>query len=331
MHVRPVDAAALLRAASDVTLLGHVNPDPDAVGSALALGMVLRRRGAAVRVSFGGLSTLPESLRGLDTDGLFCAPQDLPDAEPMLVTLDTPTPARLGELADRPRAVRHAGGAVLVVDHHASHEEFGTQHVVDVAADATTVLVLDIIDALDEPLDAAVADCLYAGLMTDTSGFARATSATHRMAARLVEAGADTRRLNEELSGARPFAWLPMLAAVLSTARLDAAAAGGRGMVAAVVSTEAAADVRAEDVESVIDVVRATREAEVAVVLKEQPAATGQQWTVSLRSRHDVDVAAVARSMGGGGHLLAAGCTMSGTAEAVLDRLTAALAGTTAG
>ena len=100
-------AADLLRDARDVTLVAHVHPDADALGSALALGLVLHRRGARVRVTFAEPAEVPESLQGLDVAGLLAEPAEVPDAPELLVALDTAGPGRLGSLAGRlaPRAL----------------------------------------------------------------------------------------------------------------------------------------------------------------------------------------------------------------------------------
>ncbi len=313
------DAAALLASAGDVTILGHVRPDADALGSALALGRALRQRGARVRVSFGEPDEAPETLRWLDEDGLLTHPDDLPDAEELLVCVDTPTPKRLGRLAGR---VEFAG-SVLVIDHHATNTFYGTCHVVDESAEASAVLVFRVLEELGAELDEPIARGLYAGIVTDTSGFRRASAETHRMAARLLEAGADAEAIVRRIVDERPFAWLPMLSAVLREARLEPGAAQGRGFVHAVVGLDAARTVRGEEVESVIDVIRSVREAAVAAVLKQDPAQPGQ-WQISLRSI-GIDVSAVAAEFGGGGHRQAAGCTIAGSADEVVAGLRAAL------
>ncbi|MGH3947660.1 MAG: DHH family phosphoesterase [Pseudonocardiaceae bacterium] len=330
MHNTPAsdveEAAGLLRAAGDVTLLGHVNPDADALGSALALGLALHQRGARVRVSFAEPAEAPESLRSLDAAGLLVSPELLPAGERLLVAVDTPNVDRLGALGSRVGATIAGGGSVLVVDHHASNTRFGTHHVVDIGAEASAVLALRILDAMEHQVDASIANCLYAGLVTDTSSFRRASPETHRMAARLVEAGAHPEKLGRELMDSHPFPWLPMLSRVLACARLEPGAARGLGLVHTVVTREDAAPVRVEEVESVIDVVRATSEAEVAVVLKEiAPRADVHRWSVSLRAKTRLDVSVAAQSLGGGGHRLASGCTLEGSAEEVLAMLRAAL------
>ncbi|HEX2130178.1 MAG TPA: DHH family phosphoesterase, partial [Actinophytocola sp.] len=296
-------AAELLRDATDVTLLAHVTPDADALGSALALGLVLHRRGAAVRVSFGAPDAVPESLRWLDVAGLVVPADAVPPAAGLLVTVDCGSVDRLGRLAGRVEATVAGGGAVLVVDHHASNTRFGTHHVVDDRAEATAVLVAALLDELGVALDADLARCLYAGLVTDTSSFQRARPATHTLAARLLAAGADPEVAARELFGSHPFAFLRMLGAVLGRARLEPEAAGGLGLVHTAVRLDDQAGVRIEEVESVVDIVRTTAEAEVAAVLKQSGPST---WVGSLRAAGAVDVRAVAAHFGGGGHTLAA-------------------------
>jgi len=313
------DAAALLASATDVTVLGHVRPDADALGSALALGRALHLRGAKVRVSFGEPDEAPETLRWLDEDGLLTHPDDLPDSEALLVCVDTPVPKRLGRLAGRVELA----GSVLVIDHHATNTFYGSCNVVDESAEASAILVFRILDAMGVELDEPIARGIYAGIVTDTSGFRRASPETHRMAARLLEAGVDAEAVVRRIVDERPFTWLPMLSSVLREAELEPEAAQGRGFVHAVVRVDAARTVRGEEVESVIDVIRSVREAAVAAVLK-QDSANPAQWQISLRSI-GIDVSAVAAEFGGGGHRQAAGCTIAGTAEEVLAGLREAL------
>ncbi|MQA11152.1 MAG: bifunctional oligoribonuclease/PAP phosphatase NrnA [Pseudonocardiaceae bacterium] len=315
--------AGPLTSARDVTLLAHISPDADALGSALALGLALHRGGAKVRVSFAEPEDVPETLRCLDSAGLAVPATQVPEVPEVLVVLDTGSLQRLGELAGRVAATIDAGGAVVVIDHHASNPRYGTHHLIDDSAEATAVLVLALLDELGVTVDEPIARCLYAGLLTDTSSFRRATPATHATAGRLLEAGVAPDALGRELQDSHPFAWLPMLSTVLAGARLEPESARGLGLVHAAVPADAVAAVRTEEVEGVVDVVRGTTEAEVAVVLKEL---SPGRWTVSLRAKSRLDVRAVAQSLGGGGHRLAAGCTLDGSVEEALAALRTALA-----
>lgn len=311
-------ASALLRTAGDVTLLAHVYPDADALGSALALGLALHRRGAKVRVSFGEPERAPESLIALDVAGLLVPATQVPAAPLLLVALDTGSVQRLGPLADRVRAAR----AVLVIDHHVTNTGFGTHNLVDAGAEATAVLVLRLLDELGIPLDLDIARCLYAGLVTDTRCFRHATPATHRYAERLLAAGVHAEHETRNLMDTHPFGWLAMLANVLARAEFEPTAARGLGLVHTSVLAADLFGMRTEEIESIIDLVRTSAEAEVAAVLKE----IGEdRWSVSLRAKRYVDVGAAATALGGGGHRLASGFTTTGRRADVLTAMRAAL------
>ncbi len=315
-------AADVLAAASDVTLFAHVTPDADALGSAIALGTALRRRGATVRVSFASPAEVPVSLRALDGEGLVVAPGDVPAVPDTLVVLDTGSLERVGSLADRVEATVAAGGDVLVVDHHTSNTRFGTCHVIDESAEATVMIVLRLLDRLGAEVDLPVARCLYAGLVTDTRSFRNASTEAHRVAVRLLEAGVDPDQVTRPLMDTHPFAWFGMLSDVLGKARLEPEAARGLGLVYATAGLEQSDGLGSEELDSVVDVVRTTAEAEVTAVLKEM---CRERWSVSLRADSRVDVGWVARACGGGGHRLAAGFTADGTAEHVLAAIRDAL------
>ncbi|ADT99993.1 DHH family phosphoesterase [Mycolicibacterium gilvum] len=316
-HVDARAAAELLAAACSVSIVCHVFPDADTIGAGLALALVLDEAGKSVEVSFAEPDTLPDSLRSLPGGHLLVPPATMRRDADLVVTVDIPSVNRLGALRDLAVGDRD----VLVIDHHASNQLFGTANLVDAGADSTTMLVAELLDAWDKPLGLDVAHCLYAGLTTDTGSFRWASARAHRLAARLVEAGVDNAAVSRTLMDTHPFAWLPMLSRVLGSAELVADAVGGRGFVYAIVGHDEWANARSEEVESIIDIVRTTAQAEVAAVLKEiEP----QRWSASLRSK-SVDVSAVAATFGGGGHRLAAGFTATGSADDVVAALRTAL------
>lgn len=310
-------AAALVAAARSVTILCHVYPDSDTIGAGLALGMALARVGTDVRISFSAPGTLPESLMALPGCELLVAPTEIRRDADLVVTVDVPSMSRLGNLA----AVVETADNVLVIDHHKSNTMFGTVNFIDPDADAATVLIAELLDAWGQPIDVDIARCLYAGMMIDTSSFRWASARTLRLAARLVELGVDNAALSRLLLDSHPFAWLPLLAGVLSTAQLVPEAAGGRGLVYVIVDHDAWVVNRAEEVESIVDIVRTIHEAEVAAVFKEiQPG----HWSVSMRSR-TFDLAKTATDFGGGGHACAAGYPALGPIDEIAGDLIAAL------
>ena len=311
-------AAKLLDAADSVSVVCHVYPDADTIGAGLALALVLEQSGKRVEVGFAAPSVLPESLQSLPGGHLLVAPDAMHGGSDLVVTVDIPSLDRLGAL----RALADSGREVLVIDHHASNQLFGTANYVDPTADSTTMLVAELLDAWGKPLDEPVAHCLYAGLTTDTGSFRWASARAHKLAARLLELGVDNAAISRTLLDTHPFSWLPMLSRVLSSAQLMPDAVDGRGLVYAVVGHQEWMDARPEEVESIVDIVRTTAQAEVAAVFKE---IAPQSWTVSMRAKSDVDLAAVASAFGGGGHRLAAGYSATGPAHDVVKALAAVL------
>ncbi len=315
-----VDAArALLEGAYSVVLLAHINPDADALGSALALGLALRRRGAAAVVSFAEPDGVPGSLATLPGQQLIAAPGDLPPRPDLVVTLDVGAADRLGSL----RGLLDTAGAVLVIDHHRTNTRFGTHHLIDPEAEATGVLVARLLDVMGASIDADIAADLYAGLATDTVSFRHVTAGTHRLAARLVDVGIRPGELMVPITDTHPFGWLDMLSTVLGRAVRVSGAADGHDLVHTEVRLADADGLRAEEVDSVIDIVRTTAGAGVTVVGKQSGP---DRWQVSLRSGGAVDVAAVAARLGGGGHRLAAGFTHLGNYPSAIDRVRDAIA-----
>jgi len=322
-------AVAAIGNAGEVCLACHVHPDGDALGSMLAVAHALsvrwpRARAKVVVVSFGDDPPyVPGNLRFLPGVELLTRPRDYPVEPEVMITFDASSRARLGLLA--PNAAR--AGELIVVDHHPSNTSFGTIHLVDPAAAATAVLACGLIDRLGLTLNKAMALGLYAGLVTDTGSFKHAstTPSVHYLAARLLKTGIEPAAAARELWDRAPFGYLRVLSAVLDRAVLEPRQAGGRGVVWTTVS-RADRDPHGlayDAVEPVIDVLRRTEEAEVAVVFKEDD---NGAWQVSARSKGTVDVGRVCVELGGGGHRMAAGFTAPWPVEHALQRLRELLA-----
>ncbi|PPJ29475.1 phosphoesterase [Nocardia nova] len=324
----PAAAVEVLAAARSVTVLCHVQPDADTVGSGLALAQVLHRRGVPVQVSFAEPAELPASMRSLPGVEYLVPAEQVAERVDLLVTVDCGSVGRLGALADR----IDGAATTLVIDHHRSNTRFGDVNLIDETAESTTSVLARLFDAWGEEIDRDIAHCLFAGLVTDTGCFRWGGPGTHLLADRLLATGIDGAGITRTLMDTHPFGWLPMLSRVLGSARLEPRAAGGAGLVYAFVRSDDSDGLRSEEVESVIDVVRTTAEADVAAVFKQSRTDAGC-WTVSLRSRDSgvgtgdaVDVARVATGLGGGGHRYAAGYTTYGTSEDVVADLLAELA-----
>ena len=151
------------------------------------------------------------------------------------MTVDIPSVNRLGASARRwPVRVSE----LLVIDHHASNELFGTANFVDPRRTPPRCWSPSCWTPGAKPIDPDVAHCLYAGLTTDTGSFRWASARALRLAARLVDLGVDNAAISRTLMDTHPFVWLPMLSRVLGSAQLLPDAAGGRGLVYAVVDNQ---------------------------------------------------------------------------------------------
>jgi phosphoesterase RecJ-like protein len=317
-------AVAALRAHREITLVCHVNPDGDALGSMLALGIALRDAGKSVRASWGSEPfEVPTSYRSLPGQDLLVPASQLPESPELLVTFDTGSTDRLGSLADR---VAKAG-AVLVLDHHVTNTRYGTINLVEETAAATAVVVVGLLDRMGLALTAEVAAPVYTGLITDTGSFkyAATTPAVHQLAARLLATGIAHEEISRHIWDTEPFTYVQLLGAACSRAVLEADAVNGLGLVWTSVTADdlSAGGLALSDVEGVIDALRVAQEAEVAAVVKADP--TDGLLKVSTRSKGQVDVGAVCMSLGGGGHRFAAGFTSHEDLDATMARLRTAL------
>jgi phosphoesterase RecJ-like protein len=310
-------AAQAIEAASAVALACHMSPDGDALGSMLAMHHLCRSRGKP------SIASWPEPfvvaphytfLPGLDA---VTKPADFPAAPDLMMTFDCGSLGRLGELAEP----AGAAGALIVVDHHATNDSYGSINVVDPDAAASAFLVYRLAQRLGWPLDRDAALCLYTGIVTDTGRFqyANTTPEVLAMATELSRFGLPIADMSRQLFEEHRFAYLQLAAASLQRAELDTQ----RRFVATWVTADDLErfGVELDEVEGLIDLVRRTAEADVSCVLKEADDGT----RVSLRSISDVDVAAIAISFGGGGHRAAAGFTSPLPIPEVLEQIRAAL------
>jgi len=317
-------AVKLLTSVQQATLVCHVAPDGDALGSMLGLARVLRSRGVDVTCSWGDSSwSLPTGYDWLPDIDTVVPPASVTGEPELLVVLDTASRDRLGVLGRLADTAHH----LLVIDHHAHNSGLDGVELVDAGAAATAAIVAELVLRLTSSLDLDTATLLYVGLVTDTGSFQHAvtTSAVHGVAARLLDAGVRPDEIARRLWGSRPFGFAQVLGAALGRVLLEPDAAAGRGLVWTWTTREdlVEAGIGIDEIEPIIDVVRLTREADVAAVFKQD---VDGSFRVSTRSRGATDVGAACASLGGGGHKLAAGFTSRLGVEATAIALRAALA-----
>ncbi|MCX4746407.1 bifunctional oligoribonuclease/PAP phosphatase NrnA [Kitasatospora sp. NBC_01287] len=314
---------AEIGAAGEIDLVCHITPDGDALGSALAAGLALRSLGHRVRVSFGDdPQIIPDSLSFLPGQELIVPAAELPDRPELVICFDVASEGRLGLLREKAFAAR----VLVVLDHHASNPGFGTHRIIDPGAPATAVLVDELLRRLRVPLDQDIATCLYTGVASDTGSFKYpgTTPATHELAGRLLATGIRQDLISRRLWDTSSFGYLKVLAAALDRAVYEPDAAGGRGLVWTWVPYQDLVlfSVTVEEIEGLIDVLRKPAEAEVALVLKQDPDGTLRG---SCRAKGAVDLAAVCAELGGGGHTFQAGFSLRTDVLSAVARFRAAL------
>jgi bifunctional oligoribonuclease and PAP phosphatase NrnA len=312
-------AARRLAEAPRVALACHVHPDPDAAGSMMGLAHFLAERGTDVVCSWGNQPMeVPRWLSALDGSAFLVEPAAFPQSPEVLVALDTAAPDRLGLLA--PSATR--AQELIVLDHHRTNPGFGTILVLDPEASSTAEIVFRLIERMGGELSNAAAACLYAGIVADTGRFQyeSTTPETLRAAAHLRTRSFDHTRMAQVLFEDNPLSSLRLVAAALARMVLVPEV----GLVWTYVTQQdlARASVDMNDTDDLIDILRTTREADVACVVKQQ---RDGRFKVSLRSKGETDVGAVALSFEGGGHRLASGYTSPAGLEETIRSLVAAL------
>lgn len=314
MAIEPEKLERAARTIADASIVGmacHIGPDGDALGSMLGMAVAAAEAGKKVFPSFGEPFTVPETFRFLPVHVLV-PPASMPAELDVFVTFDAGSADRLGEL----EVLVERAGEVVVIDHHATNEGFGTHDLVDGQAAATAEIVVELLDVLGWKLTPEVAMCLHTGLVTDTGRFqySNTAPATLETAARLVAAGASPEVIGRHVYEEAPFGYLKVAGAALSRAQLDPA----RRLVWTVMTQDDLdrAGIALDETDPLIDALRVARESDVALLLKHLGP---NRVKGSLRSRGRVDVGAIAAALGGGGHHNAAGFTFEGTPDAALS------------
>jgi phosphoesterase RecJ-like protein len=281
----------------------HENPDGDALGSLIGMHGLLTALGKDSEMFIAPTDLpLPREYRCAALEhAIQAAPADI--GQRTVVMLDC------GNIDRNPAAVLKHGAHLLNIDHHHDNTMFGTLNLVDPSASCTAEIVWDLMHGLDVAPTAAIAEALYIALVTDTGRFMYENTGprAHRMAAELVAAGVNApavyRRLYEEV----PLAKLTLLGVALE--RIQRFDTGALTLVA--LDAEDFERLSAEEnfSEGIIDHLRSVAGTKVAALIRELTASDSRgKRKVSLRATgDDVDVSAIARTQGGGGHRRAAG------------------------
>ena len=306
--------AGAIRENDRFLLVTHENPDGDALGSILGTKLGLDQLGKDSVMYLSGTGRVPQEYGFMDLADLR---RELPPdaAGRVLLALDCANADRTGLDA----YVLERAPLVIDVDHHHDNTRFGGINLIVPDASSTGEIVRDLLRELGVGLTPPIAEALYIALVTDTGRFqyANTTARALRLAAELVEAGVDVQRVSQGIYESVEFAKLKLLARALERAEVYD---GGR-LVVSYLLREDFHDlgVGEEYAEGIIDYLRAVDGGQMAATIREPPEPPDAPRRVSLRASSDeIDVSAIARKSGGGGHRQAAGFSSQGSIEDIV-------------
>ena len=310
------DIIAALRESSDILITVHKSPDGDALGSQLALMLALEKLGKTVVAH--NLDPVPEIYRFLPHAGRIMSGPVVQGAYDAIVVLD----------ADPPRSGLFSGGSwpahrFINIDHHTTNPRQWPLTWLDPDATATGEMVYRLIKRIGVPLDRDMALCLYTAIFTDTGSFrySNTTAESLRIAAALIEAGADPWVVTENVYESFAYRRIKLLGHVL--AGLERSHDGRIAWVLITDELYRQTGTTAEDTDNFVNFVRSVKGVEVAVLFRQTRTA---QYKISLRSKGRVDLSGLATSLGGGGHRNAAGGVVDGLFPEVRERVINAVA-----
>jgi bifunctional oligoribonuclease and PAP phosphatase NrnA len=307
--------ADAIRANDRFLLVTHENPDGDALGSILAMKLALDALGKDAVMFVGGEMTLPPDYDFMPLDDLArTLPEDV--SERVILALDSATAARTqldpGLLEGAPLTVD--------VDHHHDNTRYGNVNLVVPEASSTGEIVRDLIAELGVALTPEIAEAIYIAIDTDTGRFqyTNTTQKAHALAIELMDNGVVPQDVYRRIYESVPFERQQLIGKALVRARRYE---NGRMIASYLLRSDfQELGVGEEYAEGVIDELRKVKGVELAMTVRQPPEPPGAKQRISMRSASDgLDVSAIARQRGGGGHMRAAGFSTDESIEEVIE------------
>ncbi len=298
-----------IREKKDFILATHIQPDGDAIGSILGLGLFLKKMGKKVFVSWGQSSKsdeqngktnliIPKQYSFLPGLELLSDPSECPKTTECFIALDCASFERLGNLKECSKKATF----FINIDHHHDNSRFAHINYIDENSPATAEMVYQIIKQMEGEMDRDIATCLYLGLVTDTGRFqySNTNKRAFQMVLSLLDYGVIPSEIFHNVYENVTSSYLRLLGRVLKNIKFVSEVAYAKVSQSDLIST----GVEIEETENLINFLRSIGEAKVAAIIKET---SDGKWKVSLRSKNKIDVSKVAGCFGGGGHRNAAG------------------------
>lgn len=302
----------LLDGAHSIGIAGHVRPDGDCIGSCMALYnyIVTLYPKKDVKVFLESVPAVFGYIKNVDRVQTNVVADDL--VFDLFISLDCGDLERLGEAGK----LFSCAKKTMNIDHHISNTLFGDVNYVLSEASSTCETLFTLME--ESVIDKAIAEALYTGIIHDTGVFKHSNTSceTMRIAGRLMDKGVDFSRIIDESFYQKTFMQNQLLGRCLT----ESIMALNNTCIFSVLSEKTMKFYGAnnKDIDGIIDQLRVTKGVEVAILIHE---ISPQTYKVSMRSNHKVDVMKIAVMYGGGGHIRAAGCTMTGTYHDVINNI----------
>ncbi|OGP60908.1 MAG: hypothetical protein A2V65_05700 [Deltaproteobacteria bacterium RBG_13_49_15] len=310
-----------LRKSKSVLVASHANPDGDAIGSLIAMGLTLSGLGkgttlyneSPIPVVYRFLSGVKRVVRRLDDLELYDT----------AVVLDCGDVQRIGDAGPGIETIP----VVINIDHHVTNTHFGHFQIIDPEACATSEIVYRLITAMGFPIDLDIATALYTGILTDTGSFrfSNTNKASFEICEKLVLLGVDPYRIAQRVYGTYSLGRIKLLNLALDS--IEISKNGKLSMMAVTLNMMKETNTRPEDIDGLINYAKGIEDVKVAALIQELNSNRGDKsggpahYHISLRSNGTVDVAAIAAEFGGGGHSRAAGFSIESTLSEIKSKI----------
>ena len=299
-------AAKTLLSKDKILILTHRSPDGDTIGSGYALAMALRKLGKSVKVDC--TDPFPEKYSYF-TDKL----EKLEFDEEFVVSVDIADTKLLGEkLSD------YADKIDLCINHHGSNTKYAKEYYVEASAAAAAQVIAKLIRLMNVEFDKDIANAIYTGITTDTGCFryTNVTAETHRIAADMIDCGAESGMINRLMFETKSRSRLEIERRVMDSIQfyLD-----GRCAIAyATIDMMKESGAVDSDMEGVSSLPRQIEGVMAGITLREK---NNGKFKVSVRTTDELDASAICANFGGGGHKAAAGCMITGTLNEAIEQI----------
>lgn len=298
--------AKTLLSKDKILILTHRSPDGDTIGSGYALAMALRKLGKNVKVDCTDpfpekYSYFIDKLEKLEFDEEFVVSVDIADTK------------LLGEkLSD------YADKIDLCIDHHGSNTKYAKEYYVEASAAAAAQVIAKLIRLMNVEFDKDIANAIYTGITTDTGCFryTNVTAETHRIAADMIDCGAESGMINRLMFETKSRSRLEIERRVMDSIQfyLD-----GRCAIAyATIDMMKESGAVDNDMEGVSSLPRQIEGVMAGITLREK---NNGKFKVSVRTTDELDASAICANFGGGGHKAAAGCMITGTLNEAIEQI----------